>query len=179
MWTIVLTIVVTVVATIGLSTLKRNLATPERKLDYRLQEFAVGSPTFERCMAHLLGPPLVDGNRIISLQNGDEIFPAMLNAIRSAQATITFETYIYWSGKIGREFAHALAERARTGVRVHVILDWLGSNKLDAAALQEMQGAGVQVERYRPLELVVPRLPARLLLRFRFGGCGLGVRMLR
>jgi len=146
-----LIIVVTAVVTLALSILKRNLVTPERKLDYRLQELALADPTFERCMAHLLGPPLVDGNRITSLLNGDEIFPAMLAAIRSAQLTITFETYIYWSGKVGKEFADALAERASAGVRVHVLLDWIGSNKLDAAALAELEEAGVQVERYRPL----------------------------
>ena len=146
-----LIIVVTAAVTLALSILKRNLVTPERKLDYRLQELALTDPTFERCMAHLLGPPLVDGNRITSLLNGDEIFPAMLAAIRSAKETITFETYIYWSGKIGKEFADALAERAKAGVRVHVLLDWIGSNKLDAAALEELKDAGVQVERYRPL----------------------------
>src|ERR1041384_6253510 len=89
-----LTIAITAAATLALSILKRNLFTPERKLDYRLQELALSDPTFERCMAHLLGPPLVDGNRITSLLNGDEIFPAMLAAIRAAQVTITFETYI-------------------------------------------------------------------------------------
>jgi cardiolipin synthase A/B len=146
-----LIIVVTAAVTLALSILKRNLVTPERKLDYRLQELALSDPTFERCMAHLLGPPLVDGNRITSLLNGDEIFPGMLSAICSAQDTITFETYIYWSGKVGREFADALADRARAGVQVRVLLDWLGSNKLDAAAIEELKEAGVQVERYRPL----------------------------
>src|SRR4249920_1084338 len=147
----ILIIAVTAVVTWGLSILKRNLVTPERKLDYRLQELALNDPTFERCMAHLLGPPLVDGNRITSLLNGDEIFPAMLAAIRSAKATITFETYIYWSGNVGKQFAAALTERANAGVRVHVLLDWIGSKKLDAAALAKLEGAGVEVERYHPL----------------------------
>ena len=151
MWQTLLIIVVTAAVTLALSILKRNLVSPERKLDYRLQELALNDPTFERCMAHLLGPPLVDGNRITSLLNGDEIFPAMLAAIRSAKATITFETYIYWSGQVGKEFAAALTERAKAGVRVHVLLDWIGSNKLDAAALAELEEAGVEVERYRPL----------------------------
>jgi cardiolipin synthase len=75
-----LIIVVTAVVTLALSILKRNLVTPELKLDYRLQELALSDPTFERCMAHLLGPPMVDGNQITSLLNGDEIFPAMLAA---------------------------------------------------------------------------------------------------
>jgi cardiolipin synthase A/B len=151
MWDIVLIIVATAAATFALSILKRNLTSPERKLDYQIQELALNDPTFERCMAHLLGPPLVDGNRVTTLLNGDEIFPAMLAAIRSAKTTITLETYIYWSGKIGREFADALSERAKAGVRVHVLLDWLGSNKLDSAALAELEEAGVEVERYRPL----------------------------
>ena len=55
--------------------------------------------------------------------NGNEIFPAMLKAIRGAQKTITFETFIYWSGAIGQEFAEALTERARAGVHVHVVVD--------------------------------------------------------
>lgn len=84
MWDIVLIIVGTAAATFALSILKRNLTSPERKLDYQIQELALNDPTFERCMAHLLGPPLVDGNRVTSLLNGDEIFPAMLAAIRSA-----------------------------------------------------------------------------------------------
>ena len=151
MWQSIFIIVVTATVTIALSILKRNFGSGERKLDYRIQELALDDPTFERCMAHLLGPPLVDGNRITGLLNGDEIFPAMLAAIRSARATITFETFIYWSGKVGREFAAALTERANAGVRVHVLLDWIGSNKLDATALAELEEAGIEVERYRPL----------------------------
>jgi cardiolipin synthase A/B len=151
MWETVLIIVTTAAVTLGLSILKRNLTSPERKLDYRLQELALNDPTFERCMAHLLGPPLVDGNRITSLQNGDEIFPAMLKAIKSAKSTITFETYIYWSGNVGKEFAAALMDRSKAGVRVHVLLDWLGSAKLDANVIAELEDAGVDVERYRPL----------------------------
>ena len=151
MWQSIFIIVVTTTVTVGLSILKRNLWPAERKIEYRLQELAVEDPTFERCMAHLLGPPLVDGNCITGLLNGDEIFPAMLAAIRSARATITFETYIYWSGNVGREFAAALRDRAMAGVRIHVMLDWIGSNKLDAVAFAEMKEAGIEVERYRPL----------------------------
>lgn len=94
MWITILTIATTVVVTLTLSILKRNLTSPERKLDYRLRELAIGDPTFDRCMSHLLGPPMVAGNRIVSLTNGDEIFPAMLAGIADARSTITFETYI-------------------------------------------------------------------------------------
>src|SRR4029079_2012692 len=79
------------------------------------------------------------------------IFPAMLDAIRSATRTITFETYIYWSGDIGRQFADALCERARAGVRVHILLDWLGTGKMDQAVLDEMEEAGAEVCTYHAL----------------------------
>jgi len=87
-------------------------------------------------------PAILEGNRFDVLVNGDEIFPAMLSAIRSAEKSVTFESYIYWSGSIGREFADALSERARAGVKVHVLLDWLGSSKLDSTQLAAMQESG-------------------------------------
>jgi cardiolipin synthase len=151
MYSTLLVILVTAVVTVAATIVFRNLATPERRLDYQLMELAVDDPTFERCMAHLLGPPLIGGNKITTLNNGDEIFPAMLAAIRAAQRTITFETYIFWTGKIGREFSEALAERSRAGVKVHVLLDWLGSRSLDNHSLELLRSAGVEVERYRPL----------------------------
>jgi cardiolipin synthase len=102
-------------------------------------------------MGTLLGPSLIAGNAVRGLLNGDEIFPAMLDAIRSARSTITFETYIYWSGKIGRDFADALSQRARAGVKVHVLLDWVGSGKMDPELLEEMERSGVQIRKYHPL----------------------------
>jgi cardiolipin synthase len=75
----------------------------------------------------------------------------MLAAIRDARRTITFETYIYWSGEIGKSFAEALSERARAGVRVHVLLDWVGAGKIDDATIEAMEAAGVEVKKYRPL----------------------------
>ena len=105
-------------------------------------------PQFRRAMGSLLGPPLVGGNRAQELLNGDQIFPAMLAAIRSAQHSITFETYIYWSGDIGREFADALSERAKAGVKVHVLLDWIGSGKIDESFLDEMRAAGAEIRKF-------------------------------
>jgi len=75
--------------------------------------YGAGDSQFSRTMGTLLGTGILDGNRVEALLNGDEIFPAMLQAIRSAKTTITFETFIYWSGSIGSEFTSALAERAR------------------------------------------------------------------
>src|SRR6478752_3501617 len=128
---------VTVISTILIMLILQNLTSGERKIEYRIaHSYSVVEPAFERAMGSLLGPPIVSGNRVTSLLNGDQIFPPMLAAIRAAQKTITFETYIYWSGAIGREFSEALAERARGGVAVHVLLDWLGSAKMDESMLQ-------------------------------------------
>jgi cardiolipin synthase len=74
-----------------------------------------------------------------------------VQAIAAARHTITFETYIYWSGQIGEQITEALCERARAGVKVHVTVDWLGSLKMDAALIDRMRQAGVQVQMYRPL----------------------------
>jgi len=111
-------------------------------------EYAVADPQFLRSMGVLLGPPLVQGNRIDTLFNGDEIFPAMLEAIRGAKRTIDFETYIYWSGDIGEKFADALTERAQAGVKVRVLLDWFGSHKMKQEYINRMGRAGVEVVRY-------------------------------
>lgn len=147
-----LTIVLTAAATLLVNMLLRNLASPEAKVEHRIQHlFGVSDQQFQRAVGHLLGPPIVPGNRITALHNGDRIFPAMLEAIRGAEKSINFETYIYWQGVIAREFSEVLSERARAGVKVHVLLDWAGSNKIDEAMIASMQEAGCEVERYHPL----------------------------
>lgn len=129
-----------------------NLFGGEKRIEHRLERlYATEDPQFSRELSVLLGPPVVGGNTYRVLRNGDEIFPAMLGAIRAAQQTITFESYIYWSGDIGQEFAQALAERARAGVKVHVLLDWVGSQKVDEAVLSIMSKAGVSLQRYHPV----------------------------
>ncbi len=123
-----------------------------RGILYQIEpQYAVDDPQFFRSMGQLLGPPIIGGNRITGLVNGDQIFPAMLEAVRGAQETIDLETYIYWSGQVGQQFGEALAERARAGVRVHVLLDWMGARKLDSSAITMMDEAGVEVRRYNPL----------------------------
>lgn len=114
--------------------------------------YGVESPQFKRSLGTLLGPALLEGNRVDVLLNGDQIFPAMLAAIRSARRSITFETYIYWSGAIGKEIAAALCERAMNGVKVHLLLDWVGAGKIDQETVERMMTAGVEVEKYRPLK---------------------------
>jgi cardiolipin synthase len=135
--------------TLGAVWLAFNLASGEKQIERQIERlYATEDPQFHRALGALLGPSIVEGNKVDVLLNGDAIFASMLKAIGQAQRSITFETYIYWSETIGREFADALVARARAGVRVHVLLDWVGSAKMEQRYLDEMKQAGVEVERY-------------------------------
>ena len=137
-------IIITVVA--------MNFMSAEKQIQKSLEHrYGVSDPQFLRELGTLLGPAIIDGNRIHNLENGGEIFPAMLEAVKSAKTSISFETYIYWSGEVGKEFAEALSERARQGVKVHVLLDWLGSQKMEESLVTQMKSDGVEIERYHPL----------------------------
>ena len=148
LWIIGITVLVTSLTLV----LLQNFKTPEKVLERRvLHRYVVSDAQFQREMSVLLGPAIVPGNRVTALQNGNDIFPAMLEAIRSAQTSITFETFIYWSGETGEAFSQALSDRARASVPVNVTIDWVGSNRMEQSLLDTMQAAGVKLHRYRPL----------------------------
>jgi cardiolipin synthase len=112
--------------------------------------FSVNDPEFTRTIGELLGPPIIPGNKITTYRNGDEIFPAMLDAIRHARKTVTLETYVFWSGHVAHEFTDALAGRARAGVKVRVLIDGIGGDRLGKSYVVEMKNAGVEVHKYHP-----------------------------
>jgi cardiolipin synthase len=111
---------------------------------------APGTPDFARLVEALTIAPLRQGNRVTVLRNGSEIFPAMLEAIRSARRTVDFATYVYWTGSIAPEFAQALAERAEAGVEVNVLLDAVGAAKMDRSLVERLERAGATVAWFRP-----------------------------
>ena len=147
-WTIFMTAAISLL----LFVLAMNFATPEKTIERKIEHrFSIADPQFRREMSVMLGPSVIPGNRVTALHNGVEIFPAMIEAIRGAQVSVNFETYIYWSGETGRQFTEALSERARAGIPVNVTIDWVGSIKMDQELLDRMEEAGVTVHRYRPL----------------------------
>jgi cardiolipin synthase len=106
----------TFVTTALIVLLVANLSLGDKHIEERVATlYSVADPQFRRNMNVMLGPPLVPGNRAQALVNGDQIFPDMLKAIGGARETITFESYIYWSGDTGAAFTQALIERARAG----------------------------------------------------------------
>ena len=145
-------IAITVVVTALVVILGLNFVPTEKQIERHLaHNYNLDAPQFMREMGALLGPTILPGNRVEDLENGVEIFPAMLEAIRGAKKSISFETYIYWSGEVGQQFADAIAERAKAGVKCHVLLDWVGSAKMEDSLLDRLEDAGVEVQRYHPL----------------------------
>ncbi|MET9803028.1 phospholipase D-like domain-containing protein [Streptomyces sp. NPDC006368] len=131
-----------------------SVSEPERPGAVALAEAA--TPTghqrkqrLRRRLERLIGVAATEGNALLPLRNGDEIFPAMLSAIRSAEHTIDMMTFVYWRGEIAREFATALADRARAGVRVRLLLDGFGARRIETDLLESMDAAGVHVAWFR------------------------------
>jgi cardiolipin synthase A/B len=114
-------------------------------------EMTADSPAFLHSMVGATGLPLLDGNAVEILNNGDEFYPSMLEAIRGAERSITIEAYIYWRGDIGLEFAHAIAERARAGVEVKLLLDTVGSATIGHEILKILAEGGCQLAWFNPI----------------------------
>lgn len=125
---------------------------------YVLPQLAVSDPSFLPTVEAYTSTALA-GNAVDLLLNGDEIFPAALEAIRSARGTITYAQYFYEEGAIGLEVAEALAERCRAGVRVHILLDGFGSLLIPAKYRDAMQEAGCEVSTFRPMGPLVVLTP--------------------
>jgi cardiolipin synthase len=92
----------------------------------------------------------IPGNRCQLLRDGAEAFPAMLDAIRSAQHHVRLETYMLFDDAVGRVFARALIEAARRGVEVRVLYDALGSFGLSRRFVSELRENGVAIRKFRP-----------------------------
>ena len=114
-------------------------------------EMAVESDEFLTSISGATAAPFIPGNRIDVLNNGDEFFPVMLAEVQKAQLSITIEAYIYWAGQIGLEFARALAERSRAGVRVKILLDAIGSSSIGDDIVQILEEAKCQIAWYNPV----------------------------
>lgn len=124
----------------------------ETRLDHVTRPAADGSTEcFRGVVASAVGALFTQGNTVSVLRNGKEIFPSMLEAIRSAERSIDLVTFVYWTGQVAVDFAEAVSARARAGVRVRIILDAFGSAPMDPELVEMMVTAGVQLERFRPM----------------------------
>jgi cardiolipin synthase len=113
-------------------------------------EVDVGEPSFLRAAEALTGAPVSYGNDVDLLINGDQIFPAYLEAIRQAEETINLLTYAYWKGDIAIEVAEAVCERAEAGVECNVLIDAVGGAQMARNLVERMREAGVTFCWFRP-----------------------------
>lgn len=114
----------------------------------------IDDPAFRTSLEAFAGAPILGDNRVDILLNGEETFPALLDAIRSAHHTITFEAYIFHEGKIADQLVGAFVERCKAGVRVAILLDAHGSDGLPERYIQDLRDAGcILVPDFRPLRL--------------------------
>ncbi len=113
-------------------------------------ELDAGSAAFQRATEAITSSPIAPGNRAEILINGDEIFPAMIETIASAQESVNLLTYVYWHGEIAREVADAVCERAAAGVEVNVLFDAVGSAKMGRELTRQMRDAGANLAIFRP-----------------------------
>jgi len=129
----------------------------------RLPDITLSEATFFPTIEAHTDAPIVSGNRIDVLLNGDETFPVMLRDIKAAKSTITFAQYLFEGGSLAREFAEAFAERCRNGVKADILLDSHGSGNTPADILALMRDAGCHVEFFRRVEAPAILFPWKLL----------------
>lgn len=122
----------------------RAIYAMETDLDPRSDEFRL-------TMEGATGMPLLAGNTVRLYNDGDSFYPAMLEAIEQAQRSITMEQYIFWDGRVGRRFAEALAEQARNGVAVKILVDAIGSSTIGEPILRTLEEGGCQLAWFRPI----------------------------
>jgi cardiolipin synthase len=104
-------------------------------------------------IANLANSPILPGNAVQVLQNGDQFFPALFADIARARGSIHLETYVWWKGEVCDRLAAALADKARHGVEVRITLDALGSHRAGRKLFDRMKQAGVKISLYRPPRL--------------------------
>jgi len=129
---------------------------------YKISPITLGEPSFFPTIEAHTDAPIVNGNHIEILMNGDETFPVMLRDIRTAKFSITFAQYLYEDGPIAYDLANAFAERCRSGVKASILLDSHGT-KTPAEIPEMMRAAGCQVEYFRRVDVPQVIFPWKLL----------------
>jgi cardiolipin synthase A/B len=111
-------------------------------------DFGPTDPAFPAALGPLVGAEFTSGNSVQTLLNGDQFFPAMLDAIRQAKKTVTLETYIWSPGRISDQYIVALCDRARAGVKVDIMVDGMGTLKFKRDDRDRLEKAGVHFLKY-------------------------------
>ena len=115
-------------------------------------EVAIEDPSFAPTMEAYTAAPVRWANRVDLLLNGEQIFPAQVEAIRSAQLTFTYAQYVYEAGPPAQALLKAMTERCRAGVHGHVLVDGIGSLAMPAESQELLKQAGCEFAIFRPVD---------------------------
>jgi cardiolipin synthase len=129
----------------------------------RVPGVVLGEPSFFPTIAAHTDAPIMGGNRVELLFNGEQIFPAMLEGIRSARESITYAQYLYEGGPIAYELGEAFAERCRAGVQVKILIDDHGGSEMPEDIPELWRKSGCQLEWFRRIRLFQFITPWELL----------------
>lgn len=140
---------VTILFAIGSVMVSNLTPMPKRLVEPIVVDYGVDDPSFVRSLGHILPHPIVGGNHIEHIEGGEAIYAAKLDAIASAEHTISFEIFEFFGDRAAAAFADALAEAAERGVTVHALLDYVGTMPAEEEHLERMEAAGVEVIRWR------------------------------
>lgn len=144
------TVALTAAAVMGTTIIYFNSTPIGKRVTVKVEDVSpVSDPRFRNILEVLMGNAVLEGNSVSILQTGEEIYEEMLAAIGGAEKSITLETYEFYGETVTTAFADALSEQAKAGVRVHVILDFVGSTEADPTLFDQMEEAGVELVRWR------------------------------
>jgi cardiolipin synthase A/B len=161
-WVGVTALSIAILFVIGSVILSNLTPKPKRLVEPVVVDYGLNDPRFVRSLGGTLPHPIVEGNQIEHIEGGEAIYAAKLEAIEEAQHSITFEIFEFFGDTAAAAFADALAEAAQRGVRVHALLDYVGSMPAEEEHLERMQEAGVEVIRWRePAWYQLPRFNHR------------------
>lgn len=142
-------IVMTLVFSVGSVLFFNATPKPKRLLEPVIVDFDTSDAVFRRSMGLILEQPIIAGNRIEPLMDGEAIYAAMLDAIDAADVSVTFETFEFWGEEATEPFVEALIAAAERGVVVHALIDYVGSMSAADSKFERMLDAGVEVIRWR------------------------------
>lgn len=147
---IILTLIVSVLLTIAGSLFYFNARPVSKQVTHLpVNVPPVDDPAFEHLLSMYLGKGFVEGNSVTHFKNGGAIFPAKLESIAGAEASITLEIYEFWGSKVAGAISDALIERAENGISVRVLLDFFGSIPANPEKFSRMEAAGIELIRWR------------------------------
>jgi len=116
-------------------------------------QVTIEDPSFAPTMEAYTAAPVRWANRVEILLNGEQIFPAQIAAIRSAQKTFTYAQYVYETGPPAQALIKAMSERCQAGVHGHVLVDGIGSLAMPAESRATLEQAGCEFAIFRPVDL--------------------------